>query len=135
VSQPGKTPSCSLSLPFSPTLSSSQEPWRSLQGDISIGTLSPHLIFVGGSPELNPGELHRLYLISFSGLEFWSLSHGVLLLSQKLKSRNHARSAPLLHIHSWLLTVVQPITAELSPPLNHSQISFDFYQIYHLESS
>jgi hypothetical protein len=74
VSQPGQTPgfSLSLSLPFLSklSLSSSQEPWRSLQGDSSIRALSPRRSFAGGSPEFNLGEMYHLYLIWFLGFEF-----------------------------------------------------------------
>jgi hypothetical protein len=46
---------------------------------------------------------------------------------QKLKSRNQTRSTLTpLPINLWLLTGVQPITDELSPPLIRPLTSFDF---------
>jgi hypothetical protein len=60
--------------------------------------------------------LYHLYLISFFGFEFWSLSHGVLFLSPKAQVEDsNSIYSTLLPINSWFLIGVQPITCELYP--------------------
>jgi hypothetical protein len=87
----------SLSLPLSLARAPSpQEPWRSLQGDSSIGALYPHRNFAEGSPEFNLGDLYHLYLISFLGLSFGTSLMVFFFFLQKLKSRNRTRSTPTM---------------------------------------